>query len=84
MKPESANTQVLCRLRKMRNGNALVNEATAAPMPSVTKMIGKAQHTSVLVLANNVSQLIPASLRNTLRALPPALLGAWALSNFIL
>lgn len=76
MKPESVNTQALCRLRKMRNGNALVNEATAAPIPSVTKMIGKAQQTSVLVLVNNVSQLMPASLRN--------LLLATALTNLIL
>jgi len=54
IKPEKANTQILCWLKTIKNGNALVIAATVAHNPNVTKIIGIAQQTKVPVVVNNV------------------------------
>jgi len=64
---DPANTQALYRLSVIRKGKLLVSAATVAPRPSVTRMIGRAQQTSVPVEASKASQLTPDSARIWLR-----------------
>ena len=54
MAPEPANTQTLCWAIVTSSGNLLVNAATVAPKPSVTRMMGRAQQMSVPPDANKV------------------------------
>jgi len=62
MAPENANTQALCWLKVINMGKVLVKEATVAPMPNVTNVIGSAQQTNVPLVANKAVQLTPVSL----------------------
>jgi len=63
MMAEPAKTHTLCWLSVIRKGNVLVKAATVAPIPRVTRMMGKAQQTSVPVDANKVNQVVPVSVR---------------------
>ena len=52
IKPEKIKMIILCSLNVIKKGKVLVIAATVAPKPKVTKIIGKAQQTSVPVVVN--------------------------------
>ncbi len=52
MKPEKIKINILYSLNVIKKGKLLVIAATVAPKPKVTKIMGKAQQTSVPVVVN--------------------------------
>ncbi len=57
IKPETANTQPLYMLSVISHGAELAMDATAAPKPTVTSRMGKAQQVSVADVVNKSTQL---------------------------
>ena len=49
VRPEAPNTRVVCRLMTANQGATVTAEATTDPRPRVTKRIGNAQQTSVVI-----------------------------------
>ncbi len=60
--PETANTHILCWLNVTKKGIALTIDATVAPIPRVTKVMGIAQQTKVPVVVKRASQVNDVSL----------------------
>tara|TARA_R110002167_G_scaffold207882_3_gene411947 strand:- start:1395 stop:1607 length:213 start_codon:yes stop_codon:yes gene_type:complete len=62
MAPETRNTHSLCSLSVIKKGMLLTKDAMVAPIPSVTRVIGSAQHTNVPVVVNKANQVTLVSL----------------------